>query len=105
VADYCQLWLTCKDHAEADKIANTLLVKQLIVCAKQTKIKSDYRWKSKIEHSEEVLLLMDSQLSLFEKIETEVSRLHSYDTFVLQAVPLAKVSKQADGWLIGGLRS
>jgi periplasmic divalent cation tolerance protein len=98
MAEYCQLWLTCKDQAEADKIANTLLVKQLVVCARQLPVKSDYRWRSKIESGQEILLMMESRLDLFKKVETEVAKLHSYDTFVLSAVPVNKISKGAEGW-------
>lgn len=96
---FCQLWLTCKDKAEADKIANTLLVKQFITCAKQIPVMSNYRWKGKIENANEVLLLMESRLGLFEEIETEISKLHSYDTFVLEAVPVQRMSKKSQEWL------
>jgi periplasmic divalent cation tolerance protein len=96
---YCQLWLTCKDKAEADKIANTLLVKQLIACARQVPVKSDYRWQGKIDSSKEVLLMMEGRLDLFDEVEAAVSKLHSYDTFVLTATPVTKISKKAERWL------
>jgi periplasmic divalent cation tolerance protein len=99
MSDFCQLWLTCSDKKEANKIANTLLVKQLIACAKQVEVKSDFRWQDKIEYEEEVLLLMDSRLGLFDEIEQEVSKLHSYETFVLQATSIKKISKEAEEWL------
>lgn len=97
--EFCQLWLTCKDKAEADKIAKALLRKHLIACAKQIQASSDFRWRGKVDHSKEILLLMDSRLNLFEKTEAEITKLHSYNTFVLQAVPVAKVSKEAAKWL------
>ena len=97
--NFCQLWLTCANKEEADKIANTLLVKYLIACAKQIPVGSDFRWKNNVEHSDEVLLLMESRLDLFEKIEAEIAKIHSYETFVLEAVPVVKVSKKAQNWL------
>lgn len=96
---FCQLQLSCTDKDEADKIAKTLLAKQLIACSKQIPITSDFRWRSKIEHTKEVLLIMDSRVDLFEEVEAEVAKLHSYDTFVLQAIPLGQISKKAAGWL------
>lgn len=99
MSNFCQLWLTCANREEADKIANTLLVKHLAACAKQVAIASDFRWQGKIEHSNEVLLVMDSKLELFDEVEKEVAKLHSYDTFVLQAVPIGKVSANARRWL------
>lgn len=97
--NYCQLQLTCSDKAKADKIANTLLVKHLVACVKQIPVKSDYRWQGKIETSEEIMLIMDSKPELFDKIETEIAKLHSYDTFVLQQVPVERISKKALAWL------
>jgi len=103
--DFCQLWLTCADKKEADKIANTLLVKHLIACAKQAPVSADYWWQGKIEHGEEILLIMESKLKLFDRIETEVKKLHSYETFVLEAVPVLKVSKKANQWLNGEIKN
>lgn len=97
--NYCQLWLTCKDRAEADKIASVLLQKHLITCAKQIPVEADFLWKARIDHSSEILLLMDSREDLFERIEAEVATIHSYDTFVLQATPVVKLSKGAAKWL------
>jgi periplasmic divalent cation tolerance protein len=96
---YCRLWLTCKDKAEADKIAKVLLDRKLIACAKQVPANSDYIWKDKIESAKEVLLLMESREDLFKKIEKEVTQFHSYDTFVLTATQLERISKKARAWL------
>ncbi len=99
-SEYCQLWLTCKNSVESSTIANALLEKGLIACAKQiSSVDSDFRWQGKIERNDEELLVMDSRLDLFDKIEAEVAKIHSYDTFVLQAVPVVKISKKAQKWL------
>lgn len=94
----CQLYLTCANAAEATEIANTLLVKQLIVCAKQLPVKADYRWQGKLAAAEEILLIMDSRLDLFDEVEKVVAKLHSYETFVLQAVPIGRLSTAANRW-------
>lgn len=99
MADFCQLCLTCKDKSEADKIADALLVKHLIACARQMPVSSTYRWKGKIETSNEVMLLMESRSDLFEEIEKEVAKIHSYDTFVLESFRIEKLSGEAKGWL------
>jgi len=61
-------------------------------------VSSDFRWKAKIEHSDEVLLQMESREDLFEQVEKEVAKLHSYDTFVLESTPVDKISKKAEKW-------
>ncbi len=96
---YCLLWLTCKDAHEADKVKNALLVKHLVACVKQWPVQADFHWQGKLEHSNEIMLCMESRLDLFDQVEAEVKKLHSYETFVLEATPLEKVSKNATTWL------
>lgn len=96
---FCYLYLACKDEAEAAKIAQVLLDKRLIACAKHWPVQSSFWWKGQITSDSEQLLLMESSLDLFENIEKEVSKLHSYDTFVLEAVPVEKLSGRAITWM------
>ncbi len=103
MAKFCQLWLTCEDKKEASKIAKVLLKKRLIACAKQMPVTSEFHWQGKIDQANETLLLMESREDLFDKVEAEVAKLHSYNTFVLEAVPVSKVSKDAQKWLEGEL--
>ena len=102
---HCRLWLTCKDRTEASKIAKALLDKKLVACAKQIKTNSQFHWQGKIQSENEVLLLMESHEDLFEEIEKEVAKLHSYDTFVLTASPTTQVSEKAKDWLNENLQS
>ena len=99
MSDLCQLWLTCADKKEADKIAKALLNKHLIACAKQVPVESAFWWQGKIDNAKEILILMDSRLDLFDNVEAEVAKLHSYDTPNLQAVPVAKINQKAQKWL------
>ena len=99
VMKYIQVWLSCVDKVEANKIAKVLLEKRLIACAKKLPINSTFHWQNKIESNDEAMLLMDSREDLFEDIEAEVTKLHSYETFVLQAVPVIKISQKSQSWL------
>ncbi len=101
----CLLFLTCANDREAEKIAVSLLDKKLVVCTKRTNVKSAYRWKNKIEKANEVLLIMDSVEENFKKVEKEVAKLHSYDTFVLTSSPVTQVSKNVKNWLENGLET
>ena len=42
---------------------------------------------------------METKPNLFKEIETEVAKLHSFETFVLEALPVTKISKEAKVWL------
>lgn len=99
MSEFIELVLTCDDRAEAEKIADCLLEKQLIACAKFVPIDSRYRWNGQIAESQEVLLLMESVADNFDKVEAEVKKLHSYDTFVLKSLPVTSISKEAAEWL------
>lgn len=102
--NFCQMWLTCANEKEASKIANTLLVKQLVSCVHEMPVSSSFRWQGKIDSSKEVLLVMDSHQDLFSEVEREVAKLHSYDCFVLKTVPIINVSTKAKNWMNDELR-
>lgn len=77
--DYCLVVSTASSLVEADKISEILLERHLVACVQQMPIKSSYHWKGKIEKSEEILMLMKTQTSLFEKVETAIKANHSYE--------------------------
>ena len=101
----CHLWLTCADKKEADKISEVLLKKRLVTCVRQMPVSSAYWWKGKIEKSEEVLLMMESRENLFDQIEREVAKLHSYETPSLTATPVSQISASAKKWLNEGFKN
>lgn len=96
---WCLIWLSCADKDEADKIARALLDKKLIACAKQLPVRSSFAWEGETSTSEEIWMSMESREDLFEEIEAEVAKLHSYDTFVLTSTPITKISKEAEVWM------
>jgi ribonuclease HI len=92
------LFLTCGDGAEADKITDKLLEDKLAVCVRRTNVTSDFLWKGKKEHGDEILLVIESTEDRFSQIEEAVKQIHSYDTFVLTAYPVAKASAGVREW-------
>lgn len=93
------LFLTCANQEEADKIAKALLEKHLVVCVKKMPANSDFLWQGKIDHGSEILLIMDSKEELFEEVEQEVKRLHSYDTPNLASVLVSRSSTGVGEWM------
>ena len=99
MADFAELVLTCGSWQEAQRIADSLLEKHLVACVEFIEIKSKSWWRNRIEETDEIKLVMQSVAENFEKVEAEVAKLHSYDTFVLQQIPLADLSTRAQTWL------
>lgn len=97
--DFVELVLTCGSWQEAQRIVDSLLEKRLIACAEMIQVESKFSWKQKINEGREIKLVMQSRSDLFDKIEAEIAKLHSYETFVLRAIPMTYVSKQATKWL------
>lgn len=96
---FVYLFLTCATKAEAQKIAHDLLNRRLVACAKVVgTVEASFIWKGAISNNKEVLLMMESEESKCEDIESVVESLHSYETFVLSAVPVSFVSKAAKEW-------
>lgn len=93
------VFLTCANPKEAELISKALLERKLVVCIKKTKVSSNFLWKKRIDKSDEVLLIMDSVEEKFEDLEKEVKKHHSYDTFVLVAVPVVRASKGIIRWM------
>lgn len=104
MANFCQVWLTCAVEKEADAIIATLLQIHLVACAKKIPVRADFIWEGSVEHNDEILVIMESREDLFEQIEAEVAKIHSYETFVLQAIPMTKISKKAQDWLTDSLK-
>ena len=99
------IYLSCGSEKEADQIGNVLLDKKLIACFKKLPTQSSYRWKDKVYKEDETLLLLETDGSFFDRIEKEVRKIHSYETFVMLSVPVEKASDGVEDWLQDSLGS
>jgi len=97
------IYLTCKNNAEAKKIANALLKKKLVACANFISVNSQFLWKKKVESGREVLIIFKSLNKNLAKIEKEISNLHSYKVPVISVVEI-QLNGKAQKWLINELK-
>ncbi len=98
-SDYGVISTTTDSKENADAITQLLLEKKLIACVQSTTIQSAYRWQGKIIKSEEILLQMKTKKSLFEKIQTEIEQLHTYDIPEIIMVPLTGANVPYLQWI------
>lgn len=95
--EFSYFYLTC-DEGQKEAIAQTLLEKKLIVCAKFLPIDAMYWLGGKIERANEVMIIMEAPSDNFVAIEAAIAVIHSYDTFVLTQVEIENINEHATAW-------
>jgi periplasmic divalent cation tolerance protein len=92
--------VTCASVPEARKIGRSAVEKKLAACANiVTGVESIYRWKSNVERTREVLVLMKTTAARLRELEREVKRMHSYDVPEFIVLPLVAGSRQYLKWV------
>jgi periplasmic divalent cation tolerance protein len=71
---------TASSKEEARRLAKELVERRLAACVNIVpNINSIYRWKEKVEESQEFLLLMKTTESAIPKLRDAIQELHSYE--------------------------
>jgi periplasmic divalent cation tolerance protein len=97
---YIQIMTTTETKEEAEKIAQYLVEQKLAACVQITgPIVSTYRWKGNVETACEWLCLIKTREGLYDKVETAIKKLHSYETPEIIAIPIIKGSSEYLSWL------
>ncbi len=84
---------TCSDKNQAKKLAKVLLEKRLAACLHLSNIESFYKWEGEFCNDNEVLLSIKTKKKNFEKIESIIKELHSYDVPEIIAIDVNNISK------------
>ena len=94
------VFMTASNREEAELLADMLVSKHLAACVQiMPEMDSVYRWQGKVERQREFLLIAKTLASKFEEIQSEVVKLHSYETPEIVAFPLSAVSNPYLQWL------
>lgn len=81
MTDFCTLYVTTKDKAEATHIAHTLVEEKLIACANIIDgATSIYAWDGEICEEGECVLFLKTRKDMSEVVTTRIQELHSYET-------------------------
>jgi periplasmic divalent cation tolerance protein len=80
MTDKLLVMTTAGSEVEANKIAQALVERRLAACVNIIpRIQSIYRWKDKLERSEEFLLFIKTKRALEPEIQSAIRELHSYE--------------------------
>lgn len=99
MGEHLEIQITCGSTEEADRIAEALVERRLAACVQQLPIRSTYRWQGRIEHDDEVLLLVKSVRARFAAVAGVVGELHSYELPALTAVEIADGTEAYLAWI------
>lgn len=98
--DYIIVLTTCNSSETASSIADTLVGKKLAACVNIVKgVESVYQWQGKIEHNNELLLIIKTHQSLFSQLEHAIQELHDYELPEIVAVPIETGEKNYLNWI------
>jgi periplasmic divalent cation tolerance protein len=94
------VFITAPNREEAAQLAEMLVGKRLAACVQiMPEMQSIFRWQGRVEWQREVLLIAKTVGSKFAALESEVTKLHSYETPEIVAFPLTHGSQPYLEWL------
>ena len=74
------VYMTASSKEEAEIISKVLVEERLVACANILPAHSSlYWWDGEVESAQEVAVIFKSRPELFDKIESKIKELHSYD--------------------------
>jgi periplasmic divalent cation tolerance protein len=97
---YIQVTTATETKEQADNIAQYLVETKLAACVQIIgPINSIYRWKGKVENTQEWLCLIKTKDDLYNKVEAAIKSQHPYETPEIIAMPIVKGSKEYLNWI------
>jgi len=88
------------DRASADRVANTLVTEGLAACVNVlAECTSVYRWQGKIEHTNEVPLLIKTTRATYPQLESALRQLHPYEVPEIIALPVSAGLPEYLNWV------
>ncbi|HDI74055.1 MAG TPA: divalent-cation tolerance protein CutA [Candidatus Korarchaeota archaeon] len=90
---------TVENLHQADDLARRLLEKKLAACVSSFPVKSTYWWESKIERSDEILLLIKTSDERLEDLLEFLSEEHPYEVPEIIVLPVEGVGEPYERWI------
>jgi len=98
--EYIIVFITAANEEVAAGIGHTIIGERLAACVNIIRsVRSIYRWQGRIEDEQEVLMIVKTKKSLFERLQERVKELHSYSVPEIIGLPVTEGSKQYLEWL------
>jgi periplasmic divalent cation tolerance protein len=105
MSGYVTVFTTTAAEAEAEAIAEVLLVEELAACVQIMAIRSRYAWKGEVQREGEWLLMIKTRAVLFEIVRAKIRAMHSYETPEIVALPIVAADADYLSWMAGVTRA
>lgn len=97
----CVIYCTVPNEFSANLIATTLVDECLAACVNIVpSVTSIYKWEGTVQTDNELLLIIKTQKSKFEEIETRIKALHENSIPEIIALPITNGSDEYMNWII-----
>ncbi len=94
------VFCTFADLEEAKSIAPVLVEKKLAACCTiLPQVTSFYSWESKIEESQEILMMIKTTHKCYDQLEKQIKMMHSYSVQEIISVDINQGSKAYIDWI------
>lgn len=98
--NYIIVFTSCNSAEIASNIAESLVGNKLAACVNIINgVESVYQWQGKIEHDQEILLIIKTRKSLFSPLEKAIQEHHNYELPEILAVPIEAGEKNYLNWI------
>lgn len=99
-SDHLLVMTTTAGSITAKKIANELVEKRMASCVQiLPSIHSVFRWKGRIEHQEEHLILIKTARTCYSSVESIIKGLHPYEVPEIIALPIVGGLPEYLAWI------
>jgi len=96
---------TVESVEDGERLANLLVEDELAACVQiLPPMKSLYRWEGKVEHSQEVLLLIKTTGMVYNKLEEAIRQNHPYQTPEIIALQITVGSQKYLDWITNSVK-
>ncbi len=98
-AAHAMAYVTAPDLETARSIARTVVQRRLAACANLWPIESMYRWKGKVEETNEVVIVFKTRAALLEKLIAAVRASHPYEVPCIVSYPMGPALREYLDWI------
>ena len=89
------------DRASAERVAETLVIQRVAACVNiLAECASIYRWEGKLEHANEVPLLIKTTRAAYPELEEALRKLHPYELPEIIALPVDAGLPEYLNWVV-----